>query len=94
MKCNNCCALRTEGYEYPKSYCLLGGESTQRFADGWGGCYRKPESVKRQVDEIEDQMSHQHEDIDDSWVCVNDQSDYCTFPTEYEDGCEEWEDKR
>lgn len=21
MKCNNCCALRTEGYEYPKSYC-------------------------------------------------------------------------
>lgn len=37
---------------------------------------------------------HHHEDIDDGWVCVNDQSEYCEYYvewTEYSDSCEEWE---
>ena len=36
---------------------------------------------------------HQHEDIDDGWVCVNDRSEYCTDWTDYKDCCEDWEGK-
>lgn len=34
---------------------------------------------------------HYHENIDDGWVCVNDESEYCTDCTEYEDSCPDWE---
>lgn len=37
---------------------------------------------------------HRHEDVDDGWVCVNPDSEYCTDWTEYEDSCEEWEGRR
>lgn len=67
MKCSNCPALRTEGYEYPESYCLLGCEGTRSFADGWSGCYRKPESIQKQVDKIEEKMNHQYDGIDE-WI--------------------------
>jgi len=36
---------------------------------------------------------HQHEDIDDGWVCVNDRSEYCTDWTEYTDSCNEFEER-
>ena len=34
---------------------------------------------------------HHHENVDDGWVCVNSDSDYCTDFTEYTDSCDEWE---
>jgi len=34
---------------------------------------------------------HEHEDISDGWVCVNDKSDECTDWTHYEHSCEHWE---
>ena len=34
---------------------------------------------------------HEHENIDDGWVCVNDQSEYCADRTEYDEICDEWE---
>jgi hypothetical protein len=42
MKCCNCPALRTEGYEYPETYCGLGisDEDTIEFKDGELGCKR------------------------------------------------------
>lgn len=67
MRCNHCPALRTEGYEYPESYCLLGAEATREYADGWGGCFRKPESIRKQIKKIEEQMDHQYDGIDE-WV--------------------------
>lgn len=33
---------------------------------------------------------HSFENISDGWVCVNNDSDYCSDWTEYEDSCEEW----
>ncbi len=36
---------------------------------------------------------HHHENIDDGWVCVNDRSEYCADWTEYEDFCEEYEER-
>ena len=34
---------------------------------------------------------HCHEDVDDGWVCVNSDSDYCTDWTDDDFGCEKWE---
>lgn len=36
---------------------------------------------------------HVHEDIDDGWVCVNPDSDNFTDWTEYDDACEEFEQR-
>lgn len=36
---------------------------------------------------------HQHESIDDGWICANDESEYCTDWTEYDDWCQDWENK-
>lgn len=36
---------------------------------------------------------HQHEDIDNGWVCVNADSKHCTDWMEYNDSCEEFEEK-
>ncbi len=37
---------------------------------------------------------HEHEDIDNGWVCVNDKSEYFADFTEYNDTCEEWEGRK
>lgn len=37
---------------------------------------------------------HVHEDIDDGWVCVNPDSDNFTDWTEYDDACEEFEQRQ
>lgn len=35
---------------------------------------------------------HEHEKIDDGWVCLNAESRYCEDDlTEYDDICEDWE---
>lgn len=34
---------------------------------------------------------HHHESVDDGWVCVNADSDFCTDWTDYDDCCDEWE---
>lgn len=35
---------------------------------------------------------HEHESVDDGWVCLNAESRYCEDDlTEYDDICEDWE---
>lgn len=34
---------------------------------------------------------HHHEDIDNGWVCTNDESEYVTDWTDYDHCCGEWE---
>ena len=36
---------------------------------------------------------HQHENIDDGWVCVNSDSDYCADWTDYNDYCMDYEER-
>ena len=36
---------------------------------------------------------HEHENISDGWVCVNDESEYLADWTEYNDSCEEWTER-
>lgn len=35
---------------------------------------------------------HQFESVDDGYVCANDESEYLSCWTEYNDSCLEWED--
>lgn len=37
---------------------------------------------------------HQHESINDGWVCINPESDCCADWTEYGDSCEDWEGRQ
>lgn len=34
---------------------------------------------------------HQFENVDDGYMCVNDESEYLSDWTEYNDSCSEWE---
>lgn len=36
---------------------------------------------------------HQFENIDNGWVCVNSDSEYCADWTEYNDTCVDWEER-
>ena len=36
---------------------------------------------------------HQFENVNDGYVCVNSDSEYCADWTEYSDCCEEWEER-
>lgn len=36
---------------------------------------------------------HQHEDITDGWICVNGDSEYIADWTEFDDTCEDWEER-
>ena len=36
---------------------------------------------------------HQFENVNDGYVCVNSESEYCADWTEYEDSCGEWEER-
>lgn len=36
-------------------------------------------------------LHHCRESIDNGYVCTNDQSEYCSDWTDYNDSCEDWE---
>ncbi len=36
---------------------------------------------------------HEHETVDDGWVCVNADSRYCADWTDYNHVCEDWEER-
>ena len=64
MRCKECPALRTEGFEYPESYCCIYPEDESvDFADGSCGCYHKLATIKKKVEELKAAMSKQYEGI-------------------------------
>lgn len=56
MKCENCRFLRTEGYEYPETYCGAGvAEDDERAtSDGCSYHYKTLEKRERELDEAWD----------------------------------------
>jgi len=59
MKCNNCPALMTEGYEYPESYCGIGvpEDEWQDFKDNTTGCLKRMKSIEKELKRIEVEAS-------------------------------------
>ena len=64
MKCDNCPALKYEGYEYPESYCAVGFEEDSRdFVDGSNGCLHKLSTIEKRLKHLEEIEWHQWDGI-------------------------------
>lgn len=60
MKCNNCPALKTEGYEYPESYCAVYLEDECiEFKDGSLGCRHTRKVIEKRLEQNEDLRAHE-----------------------------------
>lgn len=50
MRCENCPALKTDGYEYPQDYCACYPEDDLvDFADGTTGCRHPANAIKKKL---------------------------------------------
>lgn len=64
MKCTNCPALVTEGYEYPETYCCIyPEEDIIEFANGDCGCKHPLNAIKSRVAKYETELSKQYESV-------------------------------
>lgn len=61
--------------------------------DGWRAEYQWVPIELIVEDRCETCKWHQHEDIDDGYVCVNSRSVYCCDWTENDYWCSQWEEK-
>ena len=64
MKCDNCPALRTEGYEYPETYCCVYGEDECfEFKDGSLGCRHRLATIEKKLAIHDDYEAHRWDGI-------------------------------
>ena len=64
MKCDNCPALRTEGYEYPETYCCVYGEDEcLEFKDGSLGCRHRLATIEKKLAIHDDYEAHRWDRI-------------------------------
>ena len=66
MKCENCPALRTKGYEYPEEYCGAGIPDNQlhEFEDGSVGCRYSKKRILQRMDRMDRLEASQYEWVD------------------------------
>ena len=64
LRCENCPALMTEGYEYPESYCSVYPEDDWiDFSDGSCGCRHPLNAIKKRIQENEKSEAHRYDGI-------------------------------
>ena len=64
LRCENCPALITEGYEYPESYCSVYPEDDWvDFSDGSCGCRHPLNAINKRIQENEKFESHRYDGI-------------------------------
>lgn len=66
MKCENCSALRSEGWEYPEEYCAacVTEKSMVEFKDGSTGCRYTAQQIAKRVDRYDRMRDYQYEGIE------------------------------
>lgn len=66
MKCINCPALRSEGFEYPEEYCAayVPEDSMVDFKDGSSGCKYPYKRIRKRIDRYDEMRDHQYDGID------------------------------
>lgn len=69
MKCDNCPALYTEGYEYPETNCAIYGEDECiEFKDGSLGCRHHRKTIEKRLAIHDDYEAHRWDGIGESYV--------------------------
>lgn len=64
MKCDNCPALRTDGGEYPESYCAAGvPEDSKMCTDG--GCRYPLKAIRQRIERRDKMEAHQYDGIEE-----------------------------
>ena len=63
MRCENCPALKTEGYEYPESYCSVYPEVEIYDFDDGCGCKHPWNAIKKRMQKNEEAEAHQYDGI-------------------------------
>lgn len=64
MKCDNCPALRTDGYEYPEKYCAAGvPEDSKMCTDG--GCRYPLKAILRRIERRDEMESHCYNGVEE-----------------------------
>ena len=63
MRCENCPALKTEGYEYPESYCSVYPEDEIYDFDDGCGCKHPWNAIKKRMQSNEEAEAHQYDGI-------------------------------
>ena len=60
MRCDNCPALFTEGYEYPEAYCAVYPESECiEFKDESLGCRHRLSTIQKRLEKWEEYKAHE-----------------------------------
>ena len=68
MLCEYCRALRTEGYEYPESYCLIQPEENWRDFKAGPGCSLRWKTIQRKVEEYEEMEGRYYDALAKSYA--------------------------
>lgn len=64
MRCENCPALETSGYEYPESYCSIYPEDDiYDFSDGLCGCKHPMNAIRKKLKEKDAAEAHRYDGI-------------------------------
>lgn len=67
MKCDNCEACRSEGYEYPEYYCAAGVPEDGKMATD-GGCKYTAKVIHRRLERNDRARDHQYDGIGEWWA--------------------------
>lgn len=62
MKCDNCPALRTDGYEFPEYYCAAGVPEDSKMYT-YDGCRYPLKVIRRRIERRDKMQSHQYDGI-------------------------------
>ncbi len=68
MLCENCPALRCEGYEYPEEYCIIQAEEDIRDLKNGTGCCLRAKTIQRRVKKIEEMEALHYDGLAKSYA--------------------------
>lgn len=80
MLCENCKALRCEGYEYPEEYCLIQSEDNIRDLKKGPGCYLREKTICKKISKVEEKEGKYYDSLAKAYAieCLEKKTDILT----------------